>query len=64
MLKNKYFQSGLLWLIITSLVTYSGLCLMTGYNVFIYGAWAGVALANAVIRFDKAYRQEKSKGAN
>ena len=64
MLKNKYFQSGLLWLIITSLVTYSGLCLMTGYYVFIYGAWAGVALANAVIRFDKAYRQEKSKGAN
>lgn len=64
MLKNKYFQTGLLWLIITGLVTYSGLCLMTGYNVFIYGAWAGVALANAVIRFDKAYRQEKAKGAN
>jgi hypothetical protein len=37
---------------------------MTGYNVFVYGAWAGVALANAVIRFDKAYRQEKGKGAN
>lgn len=64
MLKNKYFQSGLLWLVITGLVTYSGLCLMTGYNVFIYGAWAGVALANTVIRFDKAYRQEKGKGAN
>lgn len=64
MLKNKYFQSGLLWLIITGLVTYSGLCLMTGHNVFIYGAWAGVALANTVIRFDKAYRQEKGKGAN
>ena len=64
MLKNKYFQTGLLWLIITGLVTYSGLCLMAGYNVFIYGAWAGVALANAVIRFDKAYCQEKGKGAN
>lgn len=64
MLKNKTFQSGLLSLIITGLVTYSGLCLMTGYNVFLYGAWAGIALANAVIRFDKAYRQEKSKGAN
>jgi hypothetical protein len=37
---------------------------MTGYNVFIYGAWAGVALANAVIRFDKAHQQEKGKGAN
>lgn len=64
MLKNKSFQSGLLWLIITGLATYSGLCLMTDYNVFICGAWAGVALANTVIRFDKAYRQEKSKGAN
>lgn len=62
--KNKTFQSGLLWLVITGLVTYSGLCLMTGYNVFIYGAWAGVALGNAVIRFDKAYRQEKGKDAN
>ena len=64
MIKNKTFQSGLLWLVITGLVTYSGLCLMTGYNVFIYGAWAGVALSNAVIRFDKACRQEKDKGAN
>ena len=64
MLKNKTFQSGLLWLVITGLVTYSGLCLMTSYNVFLYGAWAGVALANTVIRFDKAYRQEKSKSAN
>lgn len=64
MLKNKSFQSGLLWLIITGLVTYSDLCLMTDYNVFLYGAWAGVALANAVIRFGKAYRQERGKGAN
>ena len=64
MLKNKTFQSGLLWLVITGLVTYGGLCLMTDYNVFLYGAWAGVALANAVIRFGKAYRQEKGKGAN
>ena len=64
MLKNKTFQNGLLWLIITGIVTYGGLCLTTGYNVFLYGAWAGVALANAVIRFDKAYRQEKAKGAN
>lgn len=64
MLKNKTFQNGLLWLTITGIVTYSGLCLATGYNVFLYGAWAGVALANAVIRFDKAYRQEKDKGAN
>ena len=64
MFKNKYFQTGLLWLIITGLVTYSGLCLMTGYNVFVYGAWAGVALTNAVIHFDKAYRQEKGKGTN
>lgn len=64
MLKNKTFQSGLLWLIITGIVTYGGLCLMTGYNVFLYGAWAGIALANAIIRFDKAYRQEKGKGAN
>ena len=64
MLKNKTFQNGLIWLIITGIVTYSGLCLMTGYNVFLYGVWAGVALANAVIRFDKACRQEKAKGAN
>jgi hypothetical protein len=64
MLKNKTFQNGLLWLIITGIVTYSGLYLATGYNVFIQGAWAGVALANAVIRFGKAYLQEKSKGAN
>jgi hypothetical protein len=64
MLKNKMFQEGLLWLAITGLVTYSGLCLMTGYNVFLYGVWAGVALANAVIRFGKAYRQEKGKSAN
>lgn len=64
MLKNKTFQSGLLWLIITGLVTYGGLCLMTGHNVFLYGVWAGVALANAVIRFDKAHQQEKGKGAN
>ena len=64
MLKNKTFQSGLLWLIITGLVTYDGLCFMTGYNVFLYGVWAGVALANAILRFNKAYRQEKNKGAN
>ena len=64
MFKNKTFQSGLLWLVITGIVTYSGLCLMTGYNVFLYGVWAGVALANTVIRFGKAYRQEKDKGAN
>ena len=64
MLKNKTFQDGLLWLIITGIVTYGGLCLATGYNVFIQGACAGVALANAVIRFSKAYLQEKSKGAN
>ena len=64
MLKNKTFQSGLLWLIITGLVTYSGLYLMTGYNVFLYGVWAGVALANTIIRFRKAYLQEKGKGAN
>ena len=64
MLKNKTFQDGLLWLIITGIITYSGLCLMTGYNVFLYGAWAGVALANTIIRFDKAYRQEKGKSAN
>lgn len=64
MLKNKTFQNGLLWLVITGIVTYSGLYLATGYNVFLQGAWAGVALANAVIRFDKAYRQEKDKGAN
>ena len=64
MLKNKTFQSGLIWLVITGLVTYSGLCLMTGYNIFLYGAWAGVALANTIIRFNKAYRQEKGKSAN
>ena len=64
MLKNKAFQTGLIWLLITGIITYGGLCLMTGYNVFLYSAWAGVALANAVIRFDKAYRQEKAKGAN
>ena len=64
MLKNKTFQDGLLWLIITGIITYSGLCLMTGYNVFLYGAWAGVALAKTIIRFDKAYRQEKGKSAN
>lgn len=64
MFKNKMFQEGLFWLAITGLVTYGGLCLMAGYNVFLYGAWAGVALANAVIRFGKAYRQEKGKGTN
>jgi hypothetical protein len=64
MLKNKTFQSGLLWLIITGLDTYIGLCLITGYSVFLYGALAGIALANAVIRFDKVYRQEKSKGVD
>lgn len=64
MFKNKMFQEGLFWLAITGLVTYSGLCLMTGYNMFLYGVWAGVALANTVIRFGKAYLQEKSKGAN
>ena len=64
MLKNKYFQSGLIRLIITGLITYSGLCLMTGYNVFIYGAWAGVTLANTIVRFAKAYHQEKGRGAN
>ena len=64
MFKNKTFQSGLLWLVITGLVTYSGLCLMTGYNVFLYGALAGVALANTIIRFRKAYLQEKGKNAN
>lgn len=55
MLKSKTFQSGLVWLVITGLVTYSGLCLMTGYNVFLYGVWAGIALANTIIRFRKAY---------
>ena len=64
MFKNKMFQEGLFWLAITGIVTYNGLCLATGYNVFIQGAWAGVALANAVIRFGKAYRQEKGKSAN
>lgn len=64
MLKNKMFQEGLFWLAITGLLAYSGLCLATGYNVFLQGAWAGVALANAVIRFGKAYRQEKGEGAN
>ena len=64
MFKNKTFQSGLLWLVITGLVTYSGLCLMTGYNVFLYGVCAGVALANTIIRFRKAYLQEKGKSAN
>ena len=64
MLKNKTFQSGLLWLIITGLVTYSGLCLMAGYNVFLYGVCAGVALANTIIRFHKAYLQEKGKSVN
>ena len=61
MLKNKTFQSGLLWLIITGLVTYSGLCLMTGYNVFLYGVCAGVALANTKISFNKVFLQEKGK---
>ena len=64
MFKNKMFQEGLFWLAITGLLIYSGLFLATGYNVFLQGVWAGVALANAVIRFGKAYLQEKSKGAN
>lgn len=64
MIKNKIFWNGMLWLVITGIVTYNGLCLATGVNVFLCGAWAGVALANALIRFSKAYRQEKSKGAN
>lgn len=59
MLKSKTFQSGLVWLVITGLVTYSGLCLMTGYNVFLYGVWAGIALANTIIRFCKAYQKNK-----
>ena len=65
MFKNKVFWNGVLWLVITGIVTYSGLTIMTGGNVFLYGMWAGVALANAVLRFDKAYKQEKEKkGAN
>lgn len=64
MIKNEKFQNGMLWLVITGIVTYNGLCLATGVNVFLCGAWAGVALANAIIRFDKAYHQEKEKEKN
>lgn len=63
MIKNEKFWSGMIWLAVTGIVTYNGLCLATGLNVFLYGAWAGVALANAVIRFDKAYREVKEKSA-
>ena len=47
----------MLWLVITGIVTYNGLCLATGVNVFICGAWAGVALANALVRFCKAWKE-------
>ena len=64
MFKNKMFQEGLFWLAITGLLTYSGLFLATGYNIFLQGVWAGTALVNAEIRFAKAHQQEKGKGAN
>ena len=64
MIKNKKFWNGMIWLAITGIVTYNSLCFATGIDVFLGGAWAGVALANAVIRFDKAYHQEKEKNAN
>ena len=63
MIKNVKFWSGMIWLLTTGIVTYNGLCLATGKNVFLCGAWAGVALANAVVRFDKAHREVKEKSA-
>lgn len=61
MLKNKEFWSGVIWLVVTGIAIYLGLCVATDYNVFIDGAWAGLAFANALVRFVKAYDQEKSK---
>ena len=63
MTKNVKFWSGMIWLLTAGIVTYNGLYLATGLNVFLCGAWAGVALANATIRFDKAYREVKEKSA-
>lgn len=63
MFKNKTFLNGLLWLVITGIVTYKGLSIATDHNVFVYGAWAGVALANSVLRFYNAYKNKtKEKG--
>lgn len=64
MLKNKTFVDGLFWLALTGIITYNGLCLATGYDVFLLGVWAGTTLVNAMLRFKKAYRQEKGKSAN
>lgn len=64
MFKQGSFWEGILWLIVTAIATYGGLCVMTGYNVFLYGAWAGLAFANATIRFGKAYMKNKEEKSN
>ena len=63
MIKNVKFWNGMIWLLTTGIVTYNGLCLATGKNVFLYGVWAGAALCNAVISFGGAYRDVKKKSA-
>ena len=63
MIKNVKFWNGMIWLLTTGIVTYIGLCLATGKNVFLYGVWAGTALCNAVISFVGAYRDVKKKSA-
>ena len=64
MLKNKTFVDGLFWLALTGIISYNGLYLATGRNVFLLGVWAGASLVNAMLRFKKAHLQEKAKGAN
>ena len=64
MLKNKTFVDGLFWLALTGIISYNGLYLATGHNVFLLGVWAGASLVNAMLRFKKAHLQEKAKGAN
>lgn len=64
MLKNKTFVDGLFWLALTGIISYNGLCLATGYHIFLFGVWAGTTLVNAMLHFKKAYLQEKAKGAS
>lgn len=60
MFKNPYFQEALIWLVVTGITIYAGLFLpLERENIFLYGAWAGVSLANAMLRFKKAYQKNK-----
>ena len=61
MFKNEKFWNGIIWTAITGIVTYGGLTAEAKYDIFLYGMWAGVALANAVIRFYKAFKGNKNE---